>query len=179
MYVPYMELIIDNKPVVIDEEDFHLLQEHTWHVNSKGYVWTRVNKKTLLLHRLILKASSSDIVDHINHNPSDNRKSNIRLCDKFQNRWNERKRSPDSFSSKFKGVSFSGNEIAWRAIIYFKSKAIHLMTAWSENDCAFAYDTAAKLLHKEFAYLNNIEPDSPKEKIEEYIKGLLQEKKYI
>lgn len=74
-------------------------QSHHWkggkHITKKGYIWIRFpehpfvkKNKYISEHRLIMEKkigrylSPSEVVHHINHNPSDNRIENLMLCDK-------------------------------------------------------------------------------------------------
>ena len=85
----------DNKPFLIDLEDYDIVKKYTWH-NSKGYLIAHVyknNKRTTIrMHRLILNIDnqylSNQIVDHINHDTFDNRKSNLRIVDSSKNQMN-------------------------------------------------------------------------------------------
>lgn len=79
--------------LLVDEEDRHLLDEYRWFINA-GYVRAtgkRVNGKqpTLRLHRLITNAPKGMVVDHINGNKLDNRKSNLRVVMQVENTRNK------------------------------------------------------------------------------------------
>jgi len=62
----------------IDEDDRHYLTDYRWYLN-KGYLTSRINGITTGLHRLIAGARPGEVVDHINGDTLDNRKSNLRI----------------------------------------------------------------------------------------------------
>jgi hypothetical protein len=92
IYDDYAKINIYNKrgefekSFVIDIEDVDKIQKYKWSL-VKGYLMTKdENNQTIYLHRYILDCTDSNIVvDHINHNPLDNRKSNLRLCTNQEN----------------------------------------------------------------------------------------------
>lgn len=67
---------------MIDDEDESVFSQYKWHINDGGYVvWRGVKdgkKRTIRLHRLIAKPKEGLVVDHINRNKLDNRRSNLR-----------------------------------------------------------------------------------------------------
>ena len=89
-----MEVNITGGTVLIDEADFELINAYRWHVNDMGYaVWRGVKdgvKSTIRMHRLITGCPKGKIVDHINHNPLDNRRENLRVCTQSENMRNLR-----------------------------------------------------------------------------------------
>jgi len=84
-----MKLKITNGEVNIDKQDLGLVNTFAWHVNSTGYaVWRGVidgKKQTIRMHRLITGCPKGKIVDHLNHDRLDNRRSNLRVCTQSDN----------------------------------------------------------------------------------------------
>lgn len=111
----------------------------------------------IYLHRFLTNCPKGKMVDHINHNPLDNRMCNLRICTNAENLRN--KKSYKNSSSKYKGVSWYKRGSKWAAQIRLNNKKKFLGYFTSEEEAARAYDKAAKEMHGEFAYLN-----FPKEK---------------
>ena len=160
-----MKKIILNNGIyaIVDNDDFKKVSKYKWRgvysKKSNTYyaarsTWDSLTKKksTMRMHRLILKARKGEIVDHINHNGLDNRKSNIRIVDNSQNQCNRVKRG--DFSSKYKGVYRCADK--WRALICFNKIKYHLGVFIKEIDAAKAYNKKAKELFKEYAFINKI-----------------------
>lgn len=87
---------------IVDKEDYNKIKHICWVVSKDGRVSARHNGKSIKLHRYILDAPPNTIVDHINHNPSDNRKENLRYVTKSQNAMNQ----PSSGVSKLKNGKY-------------------------------------------------------------------------
>ena len=106
--------------VLIDEEDYEKITKYTWWLKQNNYVYTNTkgkkNRTSIYLHRLIMDAPKGLEVDHINHNPLDNRKQNLRICNKSQQNINK--------TNIFAGVSKFRDK--WRARIKKDGKEIHL-----------------------------------------------------
>jgi len=88
---------------IIDENDFDMVKSRSWHISSTGYVVSYYNNevttvKQLLLHNLIMNRltfpgrGAKESVDHINRNPLDNRKENLRIVTQTQQNINQGKK---------------------------------------------------------------------------------------
>ena len=71
----------------IDPEDYQNVNNHKWYEN-KGYAETKINGLTVGLHRFITGAKAGEIVDHINRNRLDNRRTNLRITSRQGNAFN-------------------------------------------------------------------------------------------
>jgi len=150
--------LTQSKSALVDDEDYEWLNQWKWyakHDNHDCYYAARnSHKHTIRMHRLImgLKAYNKKLVDHINHDGLDNRRSNLRICTTGQNQFN---RIPSkNTASKYKGVVHCTSNANWQAQIGFKGKRIYIGCFKTETKAANAYDKKAKELFGKFAYLN-------------------------
>lgn len=162
--------------VLVDDEDYEWLNQWKWQYGSGGYAvrkeylgyhylgYKKKGKditKSIPMHRLIMGViDNPDVqIDHINGNPSDNRKENLRICTNAQNCRNRNKPNMET-SSKYKGVSYYKATNSWSAHIKLNYKKTHIGYYTLEEAAAMAYNVMAKLYHGEFAKLNDIDfPD--------------------
>jgi len=158
----YIELTQGYKTMV-DDEDFEWLNQWKWHLKNTGKnlyaargIWDndRGNNRFIRMHRLIMGASGSIQVDHINRNTLDNRRCNLRLCDNAQNHWNSGVKRNNT--SGFKGVDWLKKNKKWRARLHFHGKEVHIGCFKNKLDAALAYNEAALKYFGEFARLNKI-----------------------
>ena len=77
------------KAVLVDDDDYERYGDIKWNLSDTGYAVIRKKigdkKKTLRLHRLIMNCPDGMVVDHLNGNPLDCRKSNLRICTQAEN----------------------------------------------------------------------------------------------
>lgn len=140
--------------VLIDEPDVYLLDEFNWCVDrGRQTFYLRTYGKALgqnrpRIHRLILQPESGYVVDHINGNGLDNRRSNLRVATHQQNNCNR----VNSKSGKFIGVHADMG--GFKAIISSHGKSHYGGWAKTPEIAARFYDKKARELHGEFARLN-------------------------
>ena len=108
---------------IIDSYYVNKIKNYKWRLMTNGYVGAHKKNKNVYLHRLILNCSDhkrNDNIDHINRNPLDNRKENLRLCDQTLNVLNSKIRTDNT--SGYTGVSWDKQLCKWRARIHIKGK---------------------------------------------------------
>jgi hypothetical protein len=131
---------------IIDSEDVKKVKNYKWALYKK-YAYS---KQAGYLHRLIL--GHSGLIDHINRNPLDNRKTNLRPTNCSKNSANSGIHS--NSTSGFKGVSFFKKTGSWRAYIIVNGKFLSLGYYSTPKEAAIAYDTAAIKHFQEHATTN-------------------------
>lgn len=145
---------------LIDDADFELVSQHKWCAfwSPRGrcfYAVTSTQKEykrtTIYMHRLIMGASISEKVDHINRRTLDNRRSELRLASHAQNMHNRGKTIKNT--SGYKGVSWDRINNKWVAEIWENKKKTHLGRFLTKEEAYAAYCEAALRLHGEFARL--------------------------
>lgn len=134
----------NNQVALIDDEDFDRIAQIKWYIFRDGYVRGHLNGKTALMHRLVLDYSGNLDIDHINHNKLDNRKSNLRICNRSQNMAN-------SIDDGYKGVTWHKRAHKWAVYVGYNYKRFYLGLFDNREDAKMAYDRKAKELFGEFA----------------------------
>jgi len=137
---------------LVDDEDYEKLSTTKWRAVSYGYAISIDGEKGLLMHRVIMNAKKGEIVDHKNHNTSDNRKENLRIVTHAQNMMNRKRNSNCTLP---KGVEKVLNR--YRACISKDGKKIHLGTYSSISEAAKVYNKKAVELFGEFAWIEDNE----------------------
>ncbi len=140
---------------LVDDADYAFVGQWKWCIQG-GYVGRSVNGRTVYMHRVLMNPPNGMYVDHINRNKLDNRRQNLRLCQKWQNAVNATKRYGSVKQQRYRGVmQVKGGR--WRAHLTHNKTSLHLGVFDSAEDAALAYNEAAKLHHGEFAQLNTID----------------------
>lgn len=140
----------------VDDEDFDYLNQWRWHYNKFSVKRTiRLGKtfKCIIMSRLLLNVNDSSLmIDHIDGNPLNNSKINLRICSHNDNIKNLSKHKDNT--SGYKGVTKRRNK--WRARICVNRKHISLGCFLTKEEAARAYNEAAIIYFGEFARLNEI-----------------------
>jgi len=139
----------------VDAKDYPVLSQNTWFTEGTDknyYAVRKENGKSIKMHRQITNAPDHLVVDHIDHNGLNNRRSNLRLATFTQNCQNQRRLSHKT--SKYKGVHWNKRNKKWAAQIHCNNKKYYLCYFTDEIEAAKAYDKKAVELHGEFSCLN-------------------------
>ena len=73
---------------IVDIDDLEMVSRHAWAATLRKkalYVRGIVNGSDVMLHRFIMQPPSHMEIDHIDGNPLNNRRSNLRICTAAQN----------------------------------------------------------------------------------------------
>ena len=143
----------NNIKFLIDPEDYEkFVKGYSFTLHPEGYVIYSSRKDGLnkkRLHRMIMGEPDGLDVDHINVNPLDNRRENLRIATNQQNMFNTNKYKNNK--SGFKGVSFNKQIQKFVARISIDGKKTHLGCFATAVAAHEAYKRAAIQHHGEFA----------------------------
>ena len=152
--------LTQEKFAVVGPKDYVYLMQWKWCYNQ-GYAVRRhcTNGKWrgMLMHRIILERmgyKDFSRSDHINRDPLDNRRCNLRPATSRQSCCNRSKFK--SNSSGYIGVHWLPKTKNWCARIQTGRRRISLGSYKSKLKAAKVYDEAARKYHGEFATLNGI-----------------------
>lgn len=110
----------------------------------RGYVFykDKNNKKTVYAHKLVAimflnhkPAGHKNVVNHINHNKTDNRLENLEVISQRENCHHEKIKG----TSKYRGVSWDKVNKKWKAQIHHKGKGVNLGRYNTELEAHNAY----------------------------------------
>ena len=156
----------DNKQIQIDPEDYEkYLKNKTLYLNNKGYAM----QNNIGIHRIIMGIVDNKKVqvDHINHDPLDNRKENLRVVTPQQNAYN--KNVYKNNETGYTGVHFYKPSGKYMSYIKADGKRKHLGYFKTLEEAYTAYVQASKALHGEYAPDRikdmDVEPLEPQPKV--------------
>ena len=79
----------NNTQFKFDLDDYDKIKDYTWSCHTIcGRNYISSTSKHIMLHRIVMDAPDGMVVDHINHDTTDNRKQNMRVCSIAQNNMN-------------------------------------------------------------------------------------------
>ena len=155
------EILLPNGLItIVDDDDYEYLSLKKWNCDHLNYVRRieRINgkRKAVFMHRIINHTPDGFQTDHINNNPLDNRKENLRTATSEQNKYNKGKYKKRKTDSNYKGVILDEKTQKYVAYIQKDKKRKSIGYYKTEEEAALAYNEYAILLFGEFANLNEV-----------------------
>lgn len=152
--------LTQDKYALVDDEDFEFLNQWKWYAKKQGNkrIAARNSKKingkqkTILMSRLIMECPPDKEVDHIDRNPLNNQRYNLRICTHQENTQNSAKEARNT--TGFKGVSWHRN--CYEVYIRAEGRQVYIGRSSDKKIAAKMYNDAAIKHHGKFALLNKI-----------------------
>jgi len=145
---------------IVDPEDFERLNQYKWHCSHRGYAKRAVphapakgRQRLVGMHQELCPVPEGMVVDHINRNPLDNRKANLRPATRRQNTWN-RKLTRKTRKTRYTGIHWDKRSRKWEVLVRIDGRNRGFGAYADEVEAAKAYDRVAKQHRGEFAALN-------------------------
>lgn len=144
---------------IVDCEDYEKLIRWKWRRNLYGYAYRRkfvgyydnkFNKlgykaskyANVMMHRAIMNAPDGVEIDHINRNPCDNRKTNLRFANRSLN--NRNRKLYAKSKSGYTGVTWDKSRKLWRACMKVSGQSRELGRFANLEDAIAARKLAEK-----------------------------------
>lgn len=142
--IPIISKTFGKHFLILDDSDFEKVKQlgGKWCVvlkRGRFYAQKRINKKIIEMQRFLTDAKAGQYVDHINGNPLDNRRYNLRICSNGANLRNGRVRPNNT--SGITGVHLNKRG-KWEAYIKVNYRKIHLGLYTSKKEAKTARQLA-------------------------------------
>jgi hypothetical protein len=158
-----------DKHILLDDEVDDIIGHWGWRLRRDGYLQARIpgqRPKEARIGRAVIWAVTGEWppagmqVDHINHNPLDNRIENLRVVTRSINNRNQLKR--EGIRSQYKGIHYHNQDKLFqgRATISLNGVRKEFTGAWTKDE-RIAGMTADCIWHKIGGFLNFNFPDMP------------------
>lgn len=148
-----------------DADDIQKVRYTKWKLSASGYVMNTPKFKGATTHLSRVILDTDTFVDHINHDPLDNRRNNLRPVTKSQNQMN----------ANYKGVT-TRKDGRFHAHIKLNGKLLNLGVYMHENEAMYARWYAETLLFGQYRYPKT-EPELPEQRkagIRKYVERKVQ-----
>lgn len=141
-----------------DAPDYDTIRQRTWYSSAQGQngEYYIIDCRGQNLHRFLMNNPLGYEVDHIDLNPLNNRRSNLRICTHRQNQCNQPPQCNNT--SGVTGVSYYRPRKKYRARIKTFQNEIHLGYYMTFEEAVQARKAGMKLLFGEFGYSKDTTP---------------------
>ena len=146
----YGKCYIKDTFFIFDLEDYDKIKNYRWFLsNNYPSSHNKLDGSIIRLHRFIMNCPDGYVVDHINRNKLDNRKTNLRICTSSENNKNIPKRRDNN--SGYPGVTLNRQKNRWVARIGYNNGYIYLGTYDKKEDAIRAKKDAERKYFGDFA----------------------------
>jgi hypothetical protein len=148
---------------IVDDHDWPLVNDFNWFATRRQQAdeaWYAICNEggTVYMHRLILGAGRGQMVDHVDGDGLNNRRANLRFCNRRQNNLN--RRTQNIGACPYRGVEFDARRPKpFRAVVWNGGKRTYLGHFTTGEEAAQRRDDAAREMYGEFARLNFPRPE--------------------
>ena len=138
---------------LVDMADRHLVSEYRWCPGGtkNGYATARVNSVNVYLHRLIMGAGPGDVIDHIDGDPLNCLRVNLRQVTRSQNAANL---SCTNNQTGFRGVAYYPVKVRYQARVMCKGATFRGPYRREAEEAAQDFDAMARGIFGEHATYN-------------------------
>lgn len=139
--------LTQGKYTLIDDCDLEKVNKYKWRFHLDGYA-IRSKRPQILMHRFILNPPKNMDIDHKNMNGLDNRRINIRIATRSQNKLNMNKRIDNT--SGHKGISWDKKNKKWLAYTKINGKFLNFGRFSDKQIAIHIYENNVSLLHGDY-----------------------------
>lgn len=163
-YIP----LTKNKLTIVDDDDYEELAKYKWFYNNGyaarylGYNPVTGLRKQATMHRIIMHTPQGMDTDHINRNRLDNRKINLRICDRSTNVLNRSDWRLKAINTKlangtlgnrdFAGITYHTKHKLWQLRLSIDRKQKHIGLYRTRDDALYAKKQFIKQLNNNILY---------------------------
>ena len=132
--------LTQGRETLVDAEDVEFLKQFNWYFDpdqrktDTGYAAVKTTN-ICRMHRVLTKCPDGYMVDHVNGNSLDNRKSNLRIVTNRENQQNRKTHR----SGRMLGCCYHKSPKKWRARILVNGHSKHLGYFKTEHEAHQAY----------------------------------------
>lgn len=135
-----------NHKFYFDLEDYEKIKNYTWHSNKIGKSIYIRESSGIYLHDIIMDIQLGEVVDHINHNPYDCRKQELRKCSIEENDFNKKPKN------KYNCNGIVERNGRWGAQIQYKRHNYWLGTFSTKEEAIKARKDAEEKYYGNYQY---------------------------
>lgn len=127
-----MEAFHGQQAIKVDPELAIILMRYSWGLDSDGYPKAKIGGKHIRLHQAVLGAAPQGmVIDHVNQDKLDNRRSNLRFVSYRANALNSDKAGDGAWYNKSKN--------RWQAQHKINGRRYHIGTFLTREEAVSAY----------------------------------------